>query len=278
MNFISPVAKVVKENSFLKKIEAPVMGLSFGSEVACCNFCKNLVSVFPVYENSNNVDNFGFDEILEKLCCDEMRGKASECRKEHEKDYVEFRIKEVDAISTPPIYRAFRINDFSQARIVKKIKDFSAGYTGKGLYIYSAKNGTGKTTLCCVSAKTYCAFWGVEKYSFFNYAEFVNKFEGLDFDERAELLETYKNARILVIDDLGKGRLSPMSLSNIYDIINHRSMNMLTTIVSSNLSLEQIGESFDSSVASRLFEMCDLIEMKGNDMRINPDKGGKGDK
>lgn len=272
MNFTSPVTKVVKQNTAVKNIQTYFAGIKIDGEADHCNFCGKPVSVFPVYEQSSNVENFGFDLIIQKLCCEEMRSRAGKLRKEHQREYIEFRIKEIDLISTPLIYRAFRINNFKQGWIVKKVKDFSAGLTGKGLYIYSAKNGTGKTTLSCVSAKTYCAYWGIEKYRFFNYAEFVNKFESLDFNERGELMEIYKTARVLIIDDLGKGRLSPMSLSNIYDIVNYRNMNALITIVSSNLSLDQISESFDSSVASRLFEMCELVEMKGEDLRIKPAK------
>ena len=78
------------------------------------------------------------------------------------------------------------------------------------------------------------------------------------------VMNMYKNARVLLIDDLFKGRLSSSDINIIFEIINHRYFNNLPIIVSTEKSFDELIE-IDEAVGSRIIEMCKnhLVVMKG---------------
>jgi len=82
----------------------------------------------------------------------------------------------------------------------------------------------------------------------------------------------YKYSRVykfLVIDDLFASRQSEFARSTMYDIVDERIDKWnLPTVVTTNLTLEQISEQIDKRIASRLqTEYC--FEIKANDYRGN---------
>jgi DNA replication protein DnaC len=55
-------------------------------------------------------------------------------------------------------------------------------------------------------------------------------------------------------------------------IINYRYTNNLPTIITTNLSFnsslyDSFSSKFDERTESRIFEMCDILEVNGNDRR-----------
>lgn len=84
-----------------------------------------------------------------------------------------------------------------------------------------------------------------------------------------EMTEELKNIDRLYIDDLGL-RSTPESqfaYDTFYEILNKRQEKMLPTFISSNKTIEQLGQTFDARIASRL-KTALIIEMKGGDRRI----------
>jgi len=267
--FKSPALKVLLDNVTTTKENL----LGHEVEKHTCNFCgEPSYFDFKLHEAFKS-NSFGFDSILGSACCDSMRNKLTEIRSEHVKEFLEYSIVLIDELSTPLKYRRFRMADLKgeqhKEAEVKIRASFKKGFSGKGFYIYSAKNGTGKTATATIICKTICAYLGFKKYEFVNYADFVSDYEQLPFEEKGGIIEKYKTCNVLLIDDLGKGRLTPSSISNIYSIVNNRSNNELITIFTSNMSVADIRKNFDSSVASRIFEMTEIIEMSGKDLRLN---------
>ena len=78
----------------------------------------------------------------------------------------------------------------------------------------------------------------------------------------------YKRAKVLLIDDLFKGKLSESDVNIIFEIVNYRYFNNLPVIVSSEKGMEELVE-IDEAIGSRLIEMCkdNVLEMKGK--RLN---------
>ena len=238
-----------------------------------CNLCgENSGSLyFDCVANPNKINDYGFDLMIRDACCEDSVKSIEKFRKEYTKLQFLKAIEFIDKNSTPKIYKPLRLDDFKDnTPVYNKIHSMIKSYPdSKGLFVYSRNNGTGKTALSTVYAKTITAFKGAKKYQFMNYPEFVNKYEQLGFQDKEDYLNSFKKAKVLVIDDLGKGRSTNQSITNIYDIVNYRVNNGMIVICNSNLSLSEIGKEFDSSVASRLYEMCDIIEMKGKDKRIS---------
>ena len=72
--------------------------------------------------------------------------------------------------------------------------------------------------------------------------------------------EVYRNVKLLVIDDIGTRLPSDWAYEVLYGIINFRYENKKPTIYTSNLSLEQLEEVFDSRLASRIARSCVIVE------------------
>jgi DNA replication protein DnaC len=73
-----------------------------------------------------------------------------------------------------------------------------------------------------------------------------------DFSEKAEarrFLDQLRNVYVLLIDDLGKGRLSPTVASELFALIDHRHSQLLPTIWTSNSSPEVIAAGLPEDMA-----------------------------
>ena len=80
--------------------------------------------------------------------------------------------------------------------------------------------------------------------------------------------ERLLTAELLIIDDLGTEFPSAFSNARLFNIISHRLVNKLSTIISSNLSLNQISSAYGERVASRLMGDYILMPFYGRDLRI----------
>jgi DNA replication protein DnaC len=77
-----------------------------------------------------------------------------------------------------------------------------------------------------------------------------------------EVMGKYLNADLLTIDDFLTSRPTEWVLDILYWLINHRYENLLKTIITSNISLDEIEERMnDQRITSRINRMCD-IELK----------------
>lgn len=78
----------------------------------------------------------------------------------------------------------------------------------------------------------------------------------------------YRDARILLIDDLGAGRAPTEFTEEInFRLINHRYERHLPTLVTSNVLPKELTARLGDRVASRLREMCQRVTIKGDDQR-----------
>ena len=64
-----------------------------------------------------------------------------------------------------------------------------------------------------------------------------------------------KNASILFIDDLLKGKVTESDINILYEIVNHRYLAKLPMIISTEKTPRQLVD-FDEAIGSRLLEMC----------------------
>lgn len=69
-----------------------------------------------------------------------------------------------------------------------------------------------------------------------------------------ETIYRLKNAKVLFIDDLLKGKINETDINIMYEIINHRYLQHKPCIVSTEKTIQQLLE-FDEAIGSRLIEM-----------------------
>lgn len=87
--------------------------------------------------------------------------------------------------------------------------------------------------------------------------------------------EFYKNVLecdLLIIDDLGTEFLNSMLLSELFTILNTRLLNLNSkvtkTIISTNLSIEEIFKKYEERIGSRIAGFYDIYHFFGEDLRL----------
>lgn len=94
-------------------------------------------------------------------------------------------------------------------------------------------------------------------------------------ENEEKILKVYEDCSLLVIDDLGKEKLTEWALQMVYAIIDRRYNALKPIIVTTNYNAEELVSKFtiagDSStgkaVIDRLFEMCQYLPIKGDSYR-----------
>ena len=87
----------------------------------------------------------------------------------------------------------------------------------------------------------------------------------MDSDEYDKLMNTYKNSKVLLVDDLFKGNVTQSDLNIFFEIVNHRYFNNLPMIISTEMLMDELLK-VDEAIGSRLLEMCGeySVELKGS--------------
>jgi DNA replication protein DnaC len=170
----------------------------------------------------------------------------------------------------------------------------------KGL-LYMGSVGTGKTHLAVAALKELIATKGAQGL-YVNFLELVQQLQ-MSFDgggaSREEILGPVTEADLLVLDELGAGRLTEWVRDLLYYVINARYMARKVTIFTTNYLdspqpprgeprggeapggyrpashdaagpdrwQETLADRISERLRSRLFEMCEVIELRGEDYR-----------
>ena len=84
-----------------------------------------------------------------------------------------------------------------------------------------------------------------------------------------QLIEPLKAVDKLFIDDLGlrSKQETDFAYVTLYSLLNKRQERLLPTFISSNKSIEKLGQQFDMRIASRL-RTAEIIEITGKDRRL----------
>jgi len=192
-----------------------------------------------------------------------------------------------------------RRRQIAARRVTREFVD-SYPAVDKGL-LFVGSVGTGKTHLAVAALKELVETKGVRGV-YFNALDLVQQLQ-MSFDgggaSREEILGPVTGAELLVLDEIGAGRLTDWVRDLLYYVINSRYMARRITIFTANYldaaaapTEREGGErppSLDAMIASgqikaatheesladrisvrlrsRLFEMCDLVELRGPDFR-----------
>ncbi len=96
-----------------------------------------------------------------------------------------------------------------------------------------------------------------------------NKYKNLNSDEFYNNILTVD---LLIIDDLGAESLNSMKVSELFTILNTRILNLnnkiTKTIISTNLSVEQIFKLYEERIGSRIAGYYDIYQFFGEDLRL----------
>ena len=76
------------------------------------------------------------------------------------------------------------------------------------------------------------------------------------------------NCDLLIIDDLGTENVNGFIASQLYQCVNERHLNQKSTIISTNLCVEDIRNLYSERVLSRLSSNYKFLKIIGNDIRV----------
>jgi len=137
----------------------------------------------------------------------------------------------------------------------------------KGIYV-SGPPGTGKTYTIAAAIIEYAWKTGFDTYPKWENVPALLEAIRRSYDEpNAVGTDVQRHAGIVILDDLGAEKPTEWTKERLYSILNWRYERDLPVFVTSNLSVDQVAKQVGARIASRLCEMCDLIELQGEDRR-----------
>lgn len=181
----------------------------------------------------------------------------------------------------PPDISPIELLDSCSRKLRVYVKDLGhMTDTGQSLYLWSKGPGTGKTTMACsllmkyllIRGKTIAISDWTHPVGYFTVVDLMDslrrnmKEPSEEFEELWGRQFSPRAPRLLVLDDLGAEKPSEWVRERLYQLINYRYSNRLSTIYTSNCDRETIYSKLGDRIGSRVFSSL-VVEMAGTDQR-----------
>ena len=160
-----------------------------------------------------------------------------------------------------------------QARIVRDVcyqmaHNFSSSREN---LLLTGTAGTGKTFLThCIAREVldqcYSVIYlsAIELFDLFSRRSFRQS-----YTEEDELMYQHVfDCDLLIIDDLGTEAVNRFTITSLFQCINDRAREMLPVVISTNLSLKELRDTYSERIASRLMSEYRYLELFGDDIRL----------
>lgn len=147
------------------------------------------------------------------------------------------------------------------------IQSFPAG---RNLFFYGSV-GAGKTFLSNCVAKELIEKGNLVLY--FSASGLIDMLSGNSFSEKSRenlysIGQDLYNCDLLVVDDLGTEYTNAYVVSQLFSCINERLLRKKSTLISTNLSLEDLRNKYSERIFSRITSNYDMYKITGPDIRM----------
>jgi DNA replication protein DnaC len=159
-------------------------------------------------------------------------------------------------------------------RVFESVKNFAETFRenfGRNL-LFIGMTGLGKTHLSSACAKAIIergfdvVYESAQNiFSDFEYERFSR---GYNNDEQSSKTDRYFECDLLIIDDLGTEMINQFSISTLYNLLNDRLSRKKPTIISTNLSKDDIQKKYNDRIQSRIFCEYRIMFFAGTDIRM----------
>ena len=207
---------------------------------------------------------------------------AELCRQEQKKEltflsagresFDQFRL---DYYSDKPDPRTGFSPRMMMEKTYRNCRSYAMGFSMKaGNLLFSGNTGLGKTFLsACIARAVADQGYSVVYESAGHLFSTLEKarFEGNEDNRRAA--EKYSECDLLIVDDLGTELPGQFVTAALYSLVNDRLLEGRPTIISTNLSEEDLVRRYNPQIASRLRGSYKRVAFVGDDIRLLKSKG-----
>ena len=88
----------------------------------------------------------------------------------------------------------------------------------------------------------------------------------------ADIYDNIFSSDLLIIDDLGTELMNTFVQSQFFEIVNRRILEERSTIISTNLTLDEIAERYTERIMSRMVQHYTLYHLYGKNIRYQKRK------
>ena len=210
---------------------------------------------------------------LKELCAQEqLRALTALLNLTDEQDFDRLRL---DLYSDRPWQGQARSPRENMKRIVTVCEGYARKFPDYPLknLLFSGGTGLGKTFLSgCIAREVSRRGYSVV---YDTAISLFNTFEARRFSRDAgegrqarDDTRRYLGCDLLILDDLGSEFTNPLAQSSLYEVVNGRLQAGRHTIISTNLSLEQIAQRYSPQLTSRLGGLYRELTFYGDDLRL----------
>lgn len=211
-------------------------------------------------------------QCLKQLCVQEqMKRLTSLMNLTPEQSFEQLRL---DVYSDQPWQGEERSPREQMKRVVMVCRGFAQRFPDYPLknLLLSGGTGLGKTFLsgCIAREVSSRGFSVVYETAIGLFSAFEIRRFSRDAEEERQAREDtrrYLRCDLLILDDLGSEMTSPLAQSALYEVVNSRLQSHRATIISTNLSLEQIAQRYTPQITSRIGGLFQELTFYGQDIR-----------
>lgn len=202
-----------------------------------------------------------FNRLLKKYSIEELNKNCNIALTDFNDFKLEYYSNSIDSNSNMSPRQRMALN-------LNACKEYVANFSPESVSLFfNGKTGLGKTFLSAAIAKE--LLQKGYQVAFDSIQNFLRAIENEHFGRVTDkdTLQILSSADLIILDDLGSEFDSPFYKSSLYNILNARLNKGVPTIISSNLSLDELQNRYDQRLISRLTGMFSWRFFIGKDIR-----------
>ncbi len=155
--------------------------------------------------------------------------------------------------------------------VTKNVNSFLSDFPSGDNLLFYGDTGVGKTFLThCIASELLGKGYSVLYLSAIDLFDLFSKY-AFDNDSEADYRDVFSqilDCELLIIDDLGTELVNSFTNSRLFYCINERILAGQSTIISTNLSLEELMNTYSERIFSRLTMSYQIFKIFGDDIRL----------